>query len=125
MPKAELKIQKHGGYGIDYKIPRPGNIPGEIWWSPAWDGKNGQGSHGGFNSYVVAEGHPPCYDGELGKWKVGDKWVQIYSINGIGEIRWVVMHHDIAMAERAEEEGRYEPWSHEGMEAARYFGLEP
>jgi hypothetical protein len=122
---AKIKIQKRGGYGVDYKIPRPGNIEGEIWWSPPWDGLNGEGSHGGFNSYVVCECEPPRHPEDRSKWKIGGKWVCLYSINGIGEIRWRVESYDIESAERHEEAGTYRPCDHEGYEAAKWFGLEP
>lgn len=127
MPKVKIQVQKLGGHGVDFKIARHGNIPGVLWWSPAWRGLNGEGSAGGYNSYVVCEVNPSRdpHSEDRACWRVDGKWVRLYSINGIGEIRWPVMSYDIEAAERAEEEGSYKAYQHEGYEAAKWFGLEP
>lgn len=112
---SKINVQRYGGFGVDYKIQDARNIPGELWWSP-----RGPDGYGGFNSYVVVASDHGIFllpDGER---------VDIVSINGLGEVRWPVMAHDLSFALRLESSGEpLKPCTgpFETVEAMRYFGL--
>lgn len=76
-----------------------------VFWSPAVD--RADGSHGGGNSYVLE------FD-DSGPWLYRGHRVRLLSINGVGEIRWVVRPQD----------WRFVPSRGAGGEGAvEYFGL--
>lgn len=61
--RSDRETVERGGHGVNRQLPRFGNCP-DVFWSK------------GYNSFVCVRKE----DGEL----------RIYSINGIGEIRWAV-----------------------------------
>jgi len=80
---------------------------------------------GGCNSYVVAN---TSRDGTEGPFIVDAQCVNLYSINGIGEIRWEVTKQDLINALRLEAEGITDPSEGtciEMLAAARHFGILP
>lgn len=78
-----------------------------VWWSHRC------------NSYVLCEGS------ERSHFTLDGRKVNLYSVNGIGEVRWDVMAHSIESGLRLEAQGKLDPSydSAEQLEAARYFGL--
>jgi hypothetical protein len=90
-----------GGYGVDIKLHHDRNNS-QVYWSRR------------YNSFVI------CED-ERGTWLFnGTTPVALYSINGIGEIRWGITPLE---AKRTSSGGYYD--ADEGADAAEYFGLTP
>ena len=105
------KIYKISAGRVDCKLISFSNTP-DIWWSPRWEGLNGEGSRGGCNSYVLVES-----ESERPRLACG---------NGAGEVRWWVTENNLSYAKKHESE----PWwkrhgtAAEDLAAARYFELE-
>jgi hypothetical protein len=83
----------------------------DVYWSPRWEGSGG--ARGGCNSYVLAR---------------KDDGVGLYSVNGIGEVRWEVFQQYLPMwVEQELTSWRRDSWRHsdaaEQLAAARHFGL--
>lgn len=100
----KFQICKRGGRGVDIALHSHTN-PGRdtVYWSPRGihDGR------GGFNSFCLV-------DNPDGPWRApsGER-VSLYSINGIGEIRWDVTVHGIHYGEGAVEHFGLMPWDGE------------
>ena len=116
MAKQILKVHERRSHDVIVQLFHTESVPGKVYWSQRG------------NSYVLAEGEPPCGDEEgYGVWRVDGKWARLYSVNGAGEVRWDVRATNIRDAERHEEEGTLKPeWDiAEFLEAARFFRLVP
>lgn len=101
---ASPPVYKLGGHGVDVRLHSKYDPP--IFWSER------------SNSYVVAAD-------PRGEYKVKGKPVSLFSINGIGEIRWPVFRQEVEHALRMESEGKLKPdWdAYEYLAAARHYGL--
>ena len=94
----------------------------DVYWSPPWDAPHG--GHGGCNSYVMAES-------DMGEYAINNKKCSLYSINGMGEVRWSVSKSMIESAldsyNKIIAQGHIpEPWDGDFFEyllAARHFKL--
>jgi hypothetical protein len=97
-------VYKLGGHGVDVRLHSKYDPP--IFWSAR------------SNSYVVAAD-------PRGEYKVKGKPVSLFSINGIGEVRWPVFRQEVEHALKMEREGKLKPdWdAYEYLAAARHYGL--
>lgn len=77
MRPVPVHLYRYGGFGVDVKLASR-NDPADVYWSE------------GYNSFVLV--HPHIEDS--GNWFTPDgQRCDLVSINGIGEIRWVVTGH--------------------------------
>lgn len=86
----------------------------DVYWSPRWSSAGG--GRGGANSYVLAAGD----DGVIG----------LYSVNGIGEVRWKVDLADLQRSIETERTAWHREWwqhsdANDQLGAVRHFGLTP
>ncbi len=97
-------VYKLGGHGVDVKLHSRHDPP--IFWSER------------SNSYVLAAD-------PRGDFTVKGKPVSLFSVNGIGEIRWQATRRDVESALNMEREGRLKPdWDvYEYLAAAKHYGL--
>jgi hypothetical protein len=111
------RVHQRGGFGIDVKLTHMGTTR-DVFWSPRIP------TGGGCNSYVLCE---PLLGGTSAVFRLpGGAPVQLFSVNGIGEIRWGIEPHRVYDTVAHLDAGH--DWAktgedYESLLAARHFGL--
>ena len=98
------RVYAYGGYGVDVKLVDMRSTE-RIFWS----------AHS--NSYVMAANPTGPFQDRSGR------HVDLVSVNGIGEKRWVVQKWEIDSDQRGEAAGHPLGDGEDRLAAARYFGL--
>jgi len=106
-PGRGVKVYSVSGHRVDVRLHSTRDPEGVFWSDRS-------------NSYVVATT-------PRGEYTLKGKPVALYSVNGIGEIRWDVPRWALDHALKMEKDGKLTPDSdaYEQLQAARYYGLTP